>query len=337
MKKYFRIFLLFLILISPLVLSSCNKEGDFFKIEGRFLNLNQGEFYVYSTDGGLDKLDTIRVQDGRFAYQAFIDKPATFIIVFPNFSEQVVFGEPSRTAKIKGDATHLKEMEVSGTKANRLMTSFRQKVAEMSPPQTVQAVEDFVSANLESPVSTYLISRYLVKTSEPDYAKATKLLKQVIAANPNNRMAKKLKNQAESLAAVAVNQRLPKFKAKTIDGTTIDQSFCKGKVGVIVAWASWNYESQNLHRRLNILYSGNESKMAVLGVSLDADKRQVKQILKNDEIEWPVVCDGEMLNSELSSQLGICYLPDNLVIDKQGKIIARSLDYDAISELVMNP
>ena len=49
------------LLLLTLVLVSCGTSSDRFKIEGRFLNLNQGEFYVYSPDGGSRKMDTIRV------------------------------------------------------------------------------------------------------------------------------------------------------------------------------------------------------------------------------------------------------------------------------------
>src|SRR5574344_2988262 len=101
-------------LLFLLFLVSCGTDSSHFKIEGRFRNLNQGEFYVYSPDGGTNQLDTIKVQDGSFAYEVPLEKKATFIIVFPNFSEQAIFGEPGKTATVKGDASHLKEMEVSG-------------------------------------------------------------------------------------------------------------------------------------------------------------------------------------------------------------------------------
>lgn len=52
-----------------LVLVSCDNKSGYFKIDGRFLNLNQGEFYVYSPDGIITGLDTIKVEGGRFTYE----------------------------------------------------------------------------------------------------------------------------------------------------------------------------------------------------------------------------------------------------------------------------
>lgn len=328
MKKLAFVFLSFITVSSFLLLTSCNDEGDFFKIEGRFINLNQGEFYVYSTDGGIDKLDTITLQDGRFAYQTFISQPATFVIVFPNYSEQPVFGEPGRTAKIKGDATHLKEMEVSGTKDNKLMTEFRKHTMDMTPPQMAQAIEDFVMANPQSPVSKYIIQKNLVQVVEPKYYLASKLLKKVIEARPNDKYAKKLKNKLQKYAESEASQLLPDFTATTIEGKTINKSFCNGKVGIIVAWASWNYESISLKNRLKELYTDFGSDVAILGISLDADVKMCKSMIHNEGIEWENVCDGNMWLSPVVDKLGISYLPDNLVIDKTGKIVARGLTFD---------
>ena len=36
-----------------LIMVSCGTDSKHFKLEGRLLNLNQGEFYVYSPDGGI--------------------------------------------------------------------------------------------------------------------------------------------------------------------------------------------------------------------------------------------------------------------------------------------
>ena len=54
----------------------------------------------------------------------------------------------------------------------------------------------------------------------------------------------------------------------------------------------------------------------------------LKAVLDNDGIEWENICDGNMFLSPVVDKLGIAYLPDNIVIDKSGKIVARGLTYD---------
>lgn len=118
-----------------LLLASCGEDSKHFKIEGRLLQMNQGEFYVYSNGAGVEGLDTIKVQGGRFSFEMPCLSPVTLTLVFPNFSETPIFAEPGKTAKIDGDASHLKMLKVKGTKDNELMTTFRSQISNASPPE----------------------------------------------------------------------------------------------------------------------------------------------------------------------------------------------------------
>ena len=119
MKRLIYIFTLTLVLVS------CGSRSGYFSLEGRLLNLNQGEFYVYSPDGVFDGVDTIKVEGGRFTFETPCKEEGTIIIVFPNFSEQPVFAEPGKSVTIKGSASRLKEIEIDGTDANEQMNAFR--------------------------------------------------------------------------------------------------------------------------------------------------------------------------------------------------------------------
>ena len=123
---------LYILILAVLTLASCGTDSRHFKLEGRLLNLNQGEFYVYCPDGAMRGLDTIKVQAGRFSYITECDAPKTLVIVFPNYTEQPVFAQPGKSVDIEGEASHLKEMKVTGTKDNELMNGFRKQVASCS-------------------------------------------------------------------------------------------------------------------------------------------------------------------------------------------------------------
>ena len=161
---------LFLLLV--LILISCGTRSGHFKMEGRFLHMNQGELYVYSPDGGIDGLDTIKIEAGRFAYEIPCSKPATLVIIFPNYSVQPIFAESGGSVEVKADASHLKEMEVKGTDDNELMTKFRKQIANSSPPDELKYAIQFIKDHPESTVSVYLLNRYLIQTETPDYKQA---------------------------------------------------------------------------------------------------------------------------------------------------------------------
>ena len=68
-----------------LILVACGGKSNHFKIEGRILHINQSELFVYSLDGTINGLDTIKVQGGRFAYEMPCESPTTLCWYFPTF------------------------------------------------------------------------------------------------------------------------------------------------------------------------------------------------------------------------------------------------------------
>ena len=158
-----------------MLLAACGVESDRFKLSGRFLNMNQGEFYIYSPDGFVSHIDTIRVMGGRFTYERPCDREAMLVIVFPNFSEQPIFAAPGEEVEIKADASHMKEMEVKGTEDNELMTAFRRQTAQLSPPDVKKKAEEFIVQHPASPVGMFLLRKFFIQADIPDYDKAADL------------------------------------------------------------------------------------------------------------------------------------------------------------------
>lgn len=324
----------YLILLT-LVLVSCGVDGKHFKLEGRFLHLNQGEFYVYSTDGVLDGIDTIKIEGGRFAYEIPCDEEGTLVMVFPNFSEQPVFTQPGKTVEIKADASHLKELEAEGTDNNKLMTAFRKQVSNMSPQQAIDAAAEFVKHNLKSDVSAWLIRKYFILAPKPDYAKAKQLLDLMIAEQPKNGKLVNLQQQLIGLAATA-GKSLPIFTATDINGNKVTQAnLTQSPNAVVFLWASWNYESTDMQRQLKRLKAAKGNGLSVIGVCIDPSKSEMQQSLRQDSISWPTINDGMMFDTKIAKQLGLSQVPANILL-KNGKIVGRNLRMNELKEKIEN-
>lgn len=324
----------YLILLT-LVLVSCGVDGKHFKLEGRFLHLNQGEFYVYSTDGVLDGIDTIKIEGGRFAYEIPCDEEGTLVMVFPNFSEQPIFTQPGKTVEIKADASHLKELEAEGTDNNKLMTAFRKQVSNMSPQQAVDAAEEFVKHNPKSDVSAWLIRKYFILAPKPDYAKAKQLLDLMIAEQPKNGKLVNLQQQLIGLAATA-GKSLPIFTATDINGNKVTQAnLTQSPNAVVFLWASWNYESTDMQRQLKRLKAAKGNGLSIIGVCIDPSKSEMQQSLRRDSISWPTINDGMMFDTKIAKQLGLSQVPSNILL-KNGKIVGRNLRMNELKEKIEN-
>lgn len=321
-------------LLLTLVVVSCGIDSDHFKIEGRLLNLNQGEFYVYSTNGGLDGIDTIKVTGGRFAYEIPCEKAATLILVFPNFSEQPVFARPGKSVEIKADASHLKELTVEGTKDNELMNRFRQQIVSASPPEIVKRAAQFIEDHPASVVSVYLVRKYFITSPTPDYKQALTLIELMMKQQTDNGELNRMYLNVKPLAQMSSNGlRLTAF-GYAINGQLIDKKpLIAAQVTVISVWASWNYESLDIQRVLKRLQNRSRGRLKIVSICVDASRKDCRDILHQDSISWPTICDRQMLQTPVLKQLGLSSVPDNIVFQR-GRIVARSLDAKKLEERV---
>lgn len=321
-----------LLLLLTLVLVSCGTDSYHFEINGRLINLNQGEFYVYSPDGGIIGIDTIKVDGGRFAYEIPCDQPCVLMIVFPNFSQQPVFAAPGKQVEVRGDASHLKELEVKGTKANELMTKFRQQVVSASPPEMKKYAEQFVKDHPDSPVSPYLVNQYFVQTPQPDYAKALELLTLMTTLQPKNGLLNRLLPDIKQMKDVTFSGKLKDFYTTDMKGRPVSAANLRAaQVAVINVWASWNFESIDIQRQLKTFQRKSNGSLQVLSINVDATVKKCRDTQEMDSITWPTICDGLMFDGKLVRQLGLTSIPDNIVL-KKGNIVARGLSPQEMRE-----
>jgi hypothetical protein len=315
-------------------LFSCGTPTGRFRVEGRFKNLNQGEFYIYDFDHGVK--DTIAVNDGRFVYDIALRDTVTLNLLFPNFSEMPIFARPGVTVKIVGDVSSLRETTISGTKENEAMTDYRLHTNDMTPPEQVEAARQFITDNPTSPISKYLLRRYFILTppfdvtGKPRYKEALALCNTMLDAQPQDLRLVQLQQQLERLQNLRDSGQLPSFSTIDTKGRSVGNMQLKSRANVILAWATWSFDSQTMLHQLWSLRKKNAGRLAIVTVCLDASPSEGRRILERDTISCPTICDGRMWQSPLVSTLGITSIPTTILTDAQGNIIARNLTYNAL-------
>ena len=323
-----------LCLAMMLLLTGCGPGRNSFRLEGRLRHMNQGEFYVYSPDGGIKGIDTIQVREGRFAYETMLRDQATFVIIFPNFSELAVFAEPGEKVVIKGDASHMKEMTVEGTDDNKEMTKIRMVINRLTPPEIPKAVEAFIKEHRSSLASVYLVKRYFINDNQPDYRKAAILTQMMLESNPDNGQLILLDKQLKLLRNASLKQ-LPTFTATDVKGRQVSEKDLKAKVNVVSLWASWNYQSTDMQRRLKDKKRKYGDKLAILSICLDGSPADCKrEVVERDSLKWPTICDGRMWETPLLGRFGFSDIPANVVADNKGRILERNLSPSKLDEKI---
>jgi peroxiredoxin len=102
----------------------------------------------------------------------------------------------------------------------------------------------------------------------------------------------------------------------------------RGKYLLVDFWASWcgpcRAENPNL---VNTFNKYKEKGFQVLGVSLDRPgaKERWLQAIHDDRLTWTQVSDLKFWDNAVAKQYGIQAIPQNLLLDPSGKIIAKNL------------
>ncbi len=108
----------------------------------------------------------------------------------------------------------------------------------------------------------------------------------------------------------------------------------KGKNGIIFTWASWSYDSENIMHRINMLIQQSNANYVALGINVDASKKSCKENVERNSIDIPIVCDEQLFDSKLMAKLGLHAVPENIIIDPTGKVVARNVALDDLERYI---
>ncbi len=119
---------------------------------------------------------------------------------------------------------------------------------------------------------------------------------------------------------------VPDLVGTSPSGETLRLSDLRGKVVLIDFWASWCGPCRKENPNVVRMYQKYADKgFEIFGVSLDRDKARWEQAIEADQLNWPHISDLKQWKSEHAALYGVRSIPDALLIDAEGKIIARKL------------
>ena len=320
-----------LLLLAAMAFISCGPDSNHVRIQGHLLNLNQGEFLVYSPDGTSPRIDTITVNGGRFDYEGPCHAAGTMAIVMPNGTEIAVFAKPGKSFSVEGDATHLRQVKVKGSDENKLMNEFRDKTAQINESALGKSVEEFVTSNPLSHVSLYLIRRYLLHPQKPDYKKAEQLLRLMVGKDTGNAAAQMLLSAVSEMKVATASSAMPTFTATDIYGKSVSNTQFLTDIAVVMSFATFDYESLSQIRRVYDAGEGSQKRPKILAVSLDASKKQCKDMLRSDSTHFTTICEEKMADGNVAHKFAFMQ-PGQTIIYRNGRVIASNLTGDKLTD-----
>ena len=150
--------------------------------------------------------------------------------------------------------------------------------------------------------------------------------KQFSKEMPENERVIAFNEQVDKMRVTAIGAVAPEIALPNPEGDTVKLSSLRGNYVLVDFWAKWckpcRIENPNVVRMYN---KYNDQGFEVYGVSLDRKKSDWLQAIEEDNLHWTQVSDLKYWNSEAAQTYGVNAIPFAVLLDPEGKIIAKNL------------
>jgi len=324
----------FVLLLSVLaLLAACGPAKDKVRIEGKFKNLQNAEFYLYAAESAFDGIDTVRIEGGKFKFERSLAGPTIFTMLYPNFSRTLFVAEPGQTIEIAANAEHLEEIAITGNDANERLTKFRREISERKESDRRLAAVQYVRDNAKSLDGTAVFLQFFAEDKQPS-ADVLPLLDVLRKNQSDDAVAAALDARLRPVLATASGSPLPAFALETLDGRTLTNADFRGKPLLIVFCANWQGDSRQFLERIRRIREAFPGRLGVIAISLDTSKKTCRQMDELDALGAPVVCDEKGFLSPVVETLGVRYVPGCILADADGKVVGRDFTADELEDEV---
>lgn len=319
---------------------------------------------VYLLDSSQEKVDSTTLSGGTFRFGLKEAYPDMAYLLFDGQRQAFSFFREPGTVTVLTDFD-AGTVKFTGTDSNDRMAALNEGVAiysermqQLAPRLIALEEAGDLSAEYDSLLAVYrsisrergeytdkmilgnhhtVFAAYLLNSNAHSLTTPEMMdsVLNLVAQAPANAFTDRMKERREILARTAVGQTAPDFTQNRPDGTPFTLSSLKGKVVLIDFWASWcgpcRAENPNV---VKIYDKYKDHGFEIVGVSLDRNREDWLQGIEEDGLTWIHVSDLRYWDSAVAKQYAVRSIPHTVLLDKEGKIIAKNLRGDRLEEAV---
>jgi peroxiredoxin len=124
----------------------------------------------------------------------------------------------------------------------------------------------------------------------------------------------------------------PKIELPNQNNELISHESYKGTFVLLEFWASWCGPCRETNPELIKVYNSFDRKdFEILGISQDKDLNKWKKAIKKDQLTWMQVIDTVNTSGK---KYNMTTIPFNVLLDRNGKVIARELKPKKLAEVL---
>ena len=337
------------------------------KIEGTIRNFSTTTLYLHHKWDGKEFTDSVKVVNGKFNFNLrsvepniywfttardinaqpnslfFVDQsPIKAKLIGDSISYALIEGGQSQKdyleyrAMINGFVMIQQKMQNDFNAAYQnndvnTQTAIKNEYQGLNA-RYLNGLKEFVKGHPKSFVSGYIISSDLNNPAIP-IADLVETLSYMDKSMENTRFIKAATKRVDDIKGTTVGYTATNFTQTTPDGKKVSLSDFRGKVVLVDFWASWCRPCRMENPNVVSAYNRFKDKgFTVLGISLDQSKDPWVNAIQQDNLTWTHISDLKGWGNEVGKLYGVTGIPQNFLIDKEGKIIAKDLRGPALDE-----